>query len=412
MSDSSPPTSAPLEPPITPLRLSAYTLTSALGRGWPAHLDALQQGNSGLRQCDFPGAIGLPAWIGRVDGLEQYQLRQDLLRYDCRNNRLAAMGLTQDGFEQIISAAAQRYGADRIGVFIGTSTSGIEEAEQAYLEADGKGELKDFRYAYTHNNFSLVDYVQRHCGLRGPACSIATACSSSAKVFAQAQRYIQAGYCDAALVGGVDSLCLTTLYGFNSLQLVAPQPCRPFDARRNGISIGEAAGFALLEKQPLQQSKAEPVPCLLGFGESSDAYHISRPHPEGLGAQLAMRQALHKAGLDAQQIDYLHLHGTGTVANDLTEDLAICQVFGEHTLCSSSKGWTGHTLGAAGIVGAVITALALQHQFAPASLNLAQQDPQIHSRVLAENTPHPMRYAISNSFGFGGTNCSLLLGYV
>lgn len=392
---------------MSPLYLTASTLTTALGRGKQSQLDSLLSGESGLRACDFPDATDLAAWIGTVAGLEQTRLSEALQPFDCRNNRLAALGLAQDDFEQSIKAAIQRYGADRIGVFIGTSTSGIQEAELAYKNVDEDGELPDFRYMFTHNNFSLAHYVQQHCQLTGPACSISTACSSSAKVFAQAQRYIQAGFCDAALVGGVDSLCLTTLYGFNALQLIAPQPCRPFDVERNGISIGEAAGFALLESQRPQK----PSPVLLGYGESSDAFHISRPHPEGRGAQQAMQQALQKAGLVAADIDYVHLHGTGTMANDATEDLAIEQVFGQQTACSSSKAWTGHTLGAAGIVGALFTALALEHQFAPASLNMQQRDPQLRSNLLAQTQQQAMRYAMTNAFGFGGTNCSLLLGF-
>ncbi len=392
---------------MSPLYLTASTLTTALGRGKQAQLDSLLSSKSGLRPCDFPDAVDLPAWIGVVEGLEQVCLSETLQHFDCRNNRLAALGLVQDGFEQSIRDAAQRYGADRVGVFIGTSTSGIHEAELAYKQVDENGELPDFRYAYTHNNFSLASYVQQHCRLTGPACSISTACSSSAKVFAQAQRYIQAGFCDAALVGGVDSLCLTTLYGFNALQLIAPQPCRPFDIKRNGISIGEAAGFALLEREQPESS----VPVLLGYGESSDAHHISQPHPQGLGAQQAMRQALQKAGLSAAEIGYVHLHGTGTMANDATEDLAIDQVFGGQTPCSSTKGWTGHTLGAAGVVGALFTALTLEHQFAPASLNMQQPDPQLRSNLLSQTQQQSMQYAMTNAFGFGGTNCSLLLGY-
>lgn len=392
---------------MSPLYLTASTLTTALGRGKQAQLNSLLNSESGLQPCDFPDAVDLPAWIGAVAGLEQVRLSETLQHFDCRNNRLAALGLVQDGFQQSIRDAVQRYGADRIGVFIGTSTSGIQEAELAYKNVDENGELPDFRYAYTHNNFSLASYVQQHCQLTGPACSISTACSSSAKVFAQAQRYIQAGFCDAALVGGVDSLCLTTLYGFNALQLIAPQPCRPFDIERNGISIGEAAGFALVESEQPQQS----APVMLGYGESSDAFHISRPHPEGLGAQQAMRQALQKAGLSAADIGYVHLHGTGTMANDATEDLAIDQIFGQQTACSSTKGWTGHTLGAAGIVGALFTALALEHQFAPASLNMQQRDPQLRSNVLSQTQSQSMQYAMTNAFGFGGTNCSLLLGY-
>jgi 3-oxoacyl-[acyl-carrier-protein] synthase-1 len=236
---------------------------------------------------------------------------------------------------------------------------------------------------------------------------ISTACSSSAKVFAAAQRYIDAGLCDAALVGGVDSLCLTTLYGFNSLQLVSEQPCRPSDARRNGLSLGEAAGFTLLMRAS-DDDRGDVQLC--GYGESSDAYHMSSPHPDGLGAQLAMQSALDRAGLSARDIDYINLHGTATPANDLAEGKAIAAMFGSDTPCSSTKGWIGHTLGAAGISEALFSLLAIRHGFLPQSLNTEQPDPAIPCRILTAREDRAPRRVLSNSFGFGGTNCSLILG--
>jgi len=217
-----------------------------------------------------------------------------------------------------------------------------------------------------------------------------------------------AGLIDAALVGGVDSLCLTTLYGFNSLGLTSDQACRPFDAQRNGISIGEAAAFALLEPMPLQLDARAVL--LLGTGESSDAYHMSSPHPEGLGARIAMQDALTMAGLKPDQIDYINLHGTATQSNDAAEGKAVQHVFGEHTPCSSTKGATGHTLGAAGGLEAVICALALQHDLLPAGINTAHLDPALKLDYVMTNRQQPLAHVISNSFGFGGTNCSLIFG--
>src|SRR5690606_25506781 len=208
------------------------------------------------------------------------------------------------------------------------------------------------------------DFAQRYFGLSGPAATISSACSSSAKVFASARRMIQAGLIDAAVVGGVDTLCLTTLYGFNSLGLLAPQACRPFSAARNGISIGEAAALALLERAPASLDAGAVL--LAGVGESSDAYHMSSPHPEGLGARMAMQQALAMAGLEPEQIDYINLHGTATPSNDAAEGKAVAALFGSVTPCSSTKGATGHTLGAAGGLEAVICALALRHGLMPA----------------------------------------------
>ena len=216
---------------------------------------------------------------------------------------------------------------------------------------------------------------------------------------------IEAGLCDAAVVGGADSLCLTTLYGFNSLSLNAPGPCKPFDVAREGISIGEAAGFALLEKP----SGTNDV-MLLGVGESNDAYHMSSPHPEGLGARLAMERALADAGLTPGDIDYINLHGTATPVGDAAEDIAVSTLFGNETPCSSTKGQTGHTLGAAGIVEAIVCTLAIQHGFLPGSPNTETIDPTFRSHYQIDTEPFRIDTALSNSFGFGGSNCSLIFG--
>ena len=333
-----------------------------------------------------------------------------LAAFDCRNNRLAQLGLEQDGFAASVRAAVEKYGPTRVGVFIGTSTAGILQTELAYRRRDADtGALPaDFIYGTTHNTFSVADFTRQYFGLSGPAVAVSSACSSSAKVFSSARRMLAAGLIDAAVVGGVDSLCLTTLYGFNSLGLISAQPCRPFDAARDGISIGEAAAFALLERPP-EHLPANAV-LLLGVGESSDAYHMSSPHPEGLGARMAMQNALTMAGLQPADIDYINLHGTATQSNDAAEGKAVMDLFGSTTPCSSTKGATGHTLGAAGGVEAVICALALQHGLQPAGLNTRQTDPALPLNYLLDNRNQPMTYVLSNSFGFGGTNCSLIFG--
>jgi 3-oxoacyl-[acyl-carrier-protein] synthase I len=238
--------------------------------------------------------------------------------------------------------------------------------------------------------------------------AVSCACASSAKVFASARRMIEAGLIDAALVGGVDSLCLTTLYGFHSLQLSSPSPCRPFDIARDGISIGEAAAFALLER-PGDDLDGDAV-LLLGAGESSDAYHMSAPHPEGHGARRAMQAALAAAGLEAGEIDYINLHGTGTPSNDRSESQAVTSVFGPTTPSSSTKGATGHALGAAGALEAVISAIALQNGLMPGGVHTTRIDPTLTAFYIRENRRAPISYVLSNSFGFGGTNCSLVLG--
>jgi 3-oxoacyl-[acyl-carrier-protein] synthase-1 len=396
---------------LQPLHLSAYTLASPLGAGVSATLAALRAGQSGLAHCDFLD-VDLDTYVGRVSGLEDRPVRADLAAYDCRNNRLAQLGLEQDNFTGAVAAARQRYGRERIGVFLGTSTSGILDTELAYRQRDPEtGALPEsFCYEGSHSCYSVAGYVQRALDLAGPAMVVSTACSSSAKVFGSAARMIQAGLCDAAIVGGVDSLCLTTLYGFNSLGLVSSRPCRPYDASRDGISIGEAAGFVLLEKAAPNIDPDSVM--LLGVGESSDAYHMSTPHPEGAGARLAIQAALHAAGLTPGDIDYINLHGTGTKSNDAAEDQAVFNVFGGNTPCSSTKGATGHMLGAAGVSEAIISALCLQHGFMPGGLNTEHIDPALKSAYLLKNKQQKVNFVLSNSFGFGGNNCSLVLGRV
>jgi len=387
------------------LAISNYSLVNALGCGVDASYAMLCEAKSGLTRCDFEN-IELDTWVGKVAGLDNEPIVGELARYDCRNNRLALAGVLADDFKQAVVESKNRYGADRIGVFLGTSTSGIRQTEIAYEYAAEKGKLpEDFDFYCTHNNYSVVDFCQRYFNLQGPAYAISTACSSSAKVFAVAYRHIMAGLCDAAIVGGVDSLCGTTLYGFNSLELVSSHACKPWDANRDGISIGEAAGFALLER-PEQSPDAV---MLLGYGESSDAYHMSTPHPQGEGAVLAMQRALSRAKLKPNEVDYINLHGTATRSNDQSEDCAVSKLFAD-TPCSSTKGWTGHTLGAAGITEAIFSCLSIDNNFMPGTLNLENKDPSLNANVLLSNENKNINIVISNSFGFGGTNCSLVLG--
>jgi len=394
---------------MTPLQLTHFTATSCLGRGLTATLAALEAAHSGLAPCHFETAE-LQTYIGEVADVDAVRLPQPLQYFDCRNNRLAQLGLMQDGFDLAVQAAVERLGARRVGVFLGTSTSGILTTEIAYRHRDPlTGALPgNFDYRGSHNSFSVADYVSRRFGLTGPAVTVCTACSSSAKVFAAAQRMLAADQIDAAIVGGVDSLCLTTLYGFHSLQLSSPQPCRPFDLARDGLSIGEAAAFALLERAPATLDPEAIL--LLGAGESSDAYHMSSPHPEGSGARSAMQRALADARLAPEDVDYINLHGTGTPSNDSAESCAVTALFGTATPCSSTKGATGHALGAAGALEAVICALALKVGLMPGGLNLRQRDPKLALNYLTGNQHAPLRRVLSNSFGFGGANCALLLG--
>ena len=393
---------------MSPLVLKSFTATSAIGRGRDATLASLNAQRSGLAPCRFE-TVSLDCCVGEVAGVDQVALPRELAEFECRNNRLAWLALAEDGFREAVAESAARHGRRRVGVFLGTSTSGILETELAYRRRDPhSGALPNgFSYHGAHNTFSLGAFAQRALHLTGPAAVVSCACSSSAKVFASARRAIDADLIDAAVVGGVDSLCLTTLHGFHALQLVARMPCRPFDATRDGISIGEAAAFALLER-PGTTVDADEV-LLLGAGESSDAYHMSAPPPDGRGARAAMRQALAAAGLEPQQIGYINFHGTGTPSNDAAEALAVASVLGNDVPGSSTKGATGHTLGAAGALEAVICALALKKGLMPAGVNTTRVDPGLPVNYLRENRSAKLARVMSNSFGFGGSNCSLIL---
>lgn len=391
--------------PIPALAIRAYTATTALGRGRAAQAQALEERRSGLRRNDF-GPDPLDCWIGRVDGLEDAPLPDALASWESRNNRLAWLALQQDGLREAVADAVSRHGAERVALVLGTSTSSIGETEAAYTQLDEGAFPAAFARARVHTPHSLAGFVQEACGLRGPCMTVATACSSSAKVFAQAARLVHAGLADAALVGGVDTLCGSVLFGFNSLGLVSSGPARPFDVARDGLSLGEAGGYALLERTTSEDGS----PRLLGYGESSDAHHMSAPHPEGLGALQAMRQALARAGVEADEVDHLNLHGTATPANDAVEARAVAELFGGHLHASSTKGWTGHTLGAAGIVESVFALIALEDGLLPGILNSTTLDPVCGPQIRLQNAHAQVRHVMNNSFGFGGNNCSLLFG--
>ena len=393
--------------PIAPLRVTASTVTSAAGCGKAALLAAMRDGTSALTPNDF-GVEPLTTWIGRVAGVESSPLPGPLAAWECRNDRLAWLGLAGDGFIDAIHAARERHGAARVAVVVGTSTSSIGATEDAYRALDEGGRFPaDNRNPLVHTPHSLGMFVREALALEGPCVTVSTACSSSAKVFATAERMLRLGIVDAALVGGVDTLCGSVLFGFNALQLVSPEPCRPFDAERCGISIGEAAGFALLERDDRGDGAS---PRLLGYGESSDAHHMSTPHPEGLGAERALDDALARAGIDAGAVDHINLHGTASAKNDEVEARLIARRFPAATHASSTKGITGHTLGAAGIVEAVASLLAIEHGFRPGTVNTRVLDPVCGPQLRTGAEAAPVRVALSNSFGFGGNNCVLVFG--
>lgn len=389
---------------IEPLAITAHSATSALGHGLAAQLEALRNARGGLCANDFSSAP-LECRIGRVAGVEDAALPAPLAHWDCRNNRLAWLGLQQDGLMDAVANAVERHGATRVALVLGTSTASIGSTEDAYRRLDQGHFPEDLRRPEIHTPHSLAAFVADATGIAGPALTLSTACSSSAKVFASAERMVRLGLVDAALVGGVDTLCDSVLFGFHSLELVSTQACRPFDAHRDGISIGEAAAFALLERV----DTAPRAPRLLGHGESSDAYHMSTPHPEGRGAQAALDDALARAGLATDAIDYVNLHGTATLKNDEVEAKLLPR-FATRTRASSTKGFTGHTLGAAGALEAVFALLAIEHGMVPPNLGCSEPMPQVAPWLALQPSGQRVDIALSNSFGFGGNNACLVFG--
>lgn len=387
--------------------MTAYTQISDVGHGVDALRQALGDRRSGLRHNDYPRSQ-VDTWIGRVEGVSGIDWAGNE-RWESRNNALVRLGLAADGFFDEVLACRERFGAHRVGVAIGTSTSSIGRTEEAYAAGGEVAFPGPYRQPLVHNPHSPGAYVAHLTGIKGPQMTISTACASSARVFATGWRWLQAGLVDAVLVGGIDSLCHSVLAGFQSLELTSPDPCRPFDAQRSGINLGEAAGYAILTRG----ADAPPGAVrLAGYGESSDAYHMSQPPPGGEGAQRSMRAALDRAGISGSELGYVNLHGTASQANDSAEADALATLIPADVFVSSTKGWTGHTLGAAGILETVITLDALDCGLLPGTLNLEEPDPGLAFPVARDNEQRHVQHAMTNSFGFGGNNCSLVFSKV
>lgn len=388
---------------MAPVGVAAFTVSCAAGPGNAALARALRTQRSGLQPLDDPR---LATWVGRLDTLAAQPL--PWADWDCRPTRLAWQALQQDGFADAVAAARTRWGAARIGLVLGTSASTIGVSELAYRQpaADG-GFPPALRRPALNTPHALAACVQQVLQLQGPAVTVSTACSSSAKAFASAERWLRSGVCDAVVVAGVEALCDSLLFGFRALNLVSDAPCRPFGAGRRGISIGEAAGFALLTRAPAALQ-------LLGHGEANDAHHMSTPHPQGLGAEAALDAALARAGLAAADVDFVNLHGTASAANDEVEAALVARRYADGVHACATKGLTGHTMGAAGIVEAVVCLLALQGQGRAGSVHTEVVDPAFGPRFAQQLRLQPAagaaRVAASHSFGFGGNNAVLLFG--
>jgi 3-oxoacyl-[acyl-carrier-protein] synthase I len=380
--------------------ITAFAAANALGMDTAAVFQALRAGRSGLLPCRLE--LPFETCCGALpDALPPPPER--LRAHDSRLCRAALHTLGE--MLPAVERAVRRRGRDRVAVVVGTSTGGMFDTEAAYAEFIRTGSLPaSFDLERQHAFHALPDVLRGFTGADGPAWVVSTACSSSGKVFGSAQRLLEAGLADAVLVGGVDTLCQTTLRGFGSLQALSRGPCRPFNASRDGISIGEGAAFALLERD------GDGPVRLLGVGESNDAHHMSAPHPEGLGARMAMEEALAQAGLPAAEVDHVNAHGTGTPANDVIEALAITGVLGPAVPVASTKGYTGHLLGAAGATEAVLAALCIVHGFVPESLGAEPVDPEVTAAISRAGAARRVRTVLSNSFAFGGSNACLLLG--
>lgn len=382
--------------------LPAMGLVNALGAG--ADMARLFSGDVSGLQLEEGWLPGKKAYVGRARA-QLPGISPEFSAYACRNNQLllAALSQIQPAIEQVI----ERFGRNRIGVVLGTSTSGMAEGEAAVAAYHQSGTLPaDFSYIRQELGMPS-EFLARYLQLKGPAYAVSTACTSSAKAFQSARRLLQLGLCDAVIAGGVDSLCRLTVNGFASLESISDDICNPMSRHRRGINIGEGAALFLMTRE---EAEVE----LLGIGESSDAYHISSPHPEGEGAAKAMKAALTDASLKAADIDYLNLHATATVKNDEMESRAISAVFSETTICSGTKPMTGHTLGAAGATELAFCWLALKQNRIPPHIWDGISDPALPAINLASHnmsfSRNYNRTCMSNSFAFGGSNVSLIIG--
>jgi 3-oxoacyl-[acyl-carrier-protein] synthase I len=386
-------------PRVRPLPVTGYANLNALGATRAQILAALAAGRTGL--APPAEAVGFETTVGAVTA-ELPELPAALQPWSTRLSRMAALLL--EDLDEPLRRARARWRPERIGVILGTSTAGANATELAYQEFVKHGALPsqyDFRRQHTFG--AVLHVVSALAGVQGPAWMISTACTSSAKPLASAQRLIAADVIDAAIVGGIDTLCALTLLGFQSLQLISPRPCRPFSKERTGISLGEGGALALVER------RGEARVLIEGVGETSDAYHISAPHPEGRGACEAMLAALEQAGCRPEDVDHINAHGTGTQLNDSAEAKAIATIFGEQVPVVSTKGYTGHTLGAAGAIEFAFSAYAIEEGWIPSSLHADPLDPVLTVRVPSIVTRGSFKRVLSNAFAFGGSNVSVLV---
>ena len=385
---------------MSPIVIKSYACECALGRTkeeLKANLSAAQAPFMYERSGYLVNGQSL--MLGGVDG-PLPEIPEELSAHNSRNNQLLLSCLKQ--IEPVVTATIEQVSPERFGIVMGTSTSGLDEADHKVSNP------QEHHWRYPMQELGDPSrFLQRYLKTTGPAYTISTACSSSARAVITGIRMLQSGLCDAVLCGGADTLCRMPINGFKSLELVSDELCAPFAAERKGITIGEGVGLVLLTVE--LQGKLS----LVGYGESSDAYHISAPEPEGKGAECAMRMALENAHLSTQDLGYINLHGTASVMNDQAEACVMERVFGQSTPCSSTKYLTGHTLGASGIVELCLCALTLEENLplVPQDFSQNHLDPNLPDcGLLTTKGTHLQReFIMTNAFAFGGNNTSLII---
>lgn len=384
---------------ISPLRITGYSMCTPIGADRAGVVHALKTGTSGLK----PPPLKLP--FQTMAGAVSYDLEElppSLAAHESRPARMAAHLVSQ--LSAPLKKARERWPLHRIGVVVGTSTAGARATELAYEHFLQTGRLpENYNFIEQHGHGAIVHVIKQLTGVTGPSWVVSTTCTSSAKPFGSAMRLVSSGLLDAVIVGGLDTLCAVTLTGFHSLDALSDEACRPFSSERKGINIGEGGSLLLLEREGDARALLE------GVGESSDAYHISAPHPEGEGAANAMTRALQQAGCRPSDVDCVNAHGTGTPLNDIAEGKALSRIFGNEIPVVSTKGFTGHALGGAGATEAAFSLIALEEGWLPPSLGCEPLDPRLENNISPEVVSGSFKRILSNSFAFGGNNVCVLM---
>lgn len=389
------------------IAITGIGVVSSLGLSVNENFEALCTGKSGIGSIDILDTIHkneLPA--GEIK-LTDEQLANKLgLVFDSQWTRTTLLGLhaAREAWKQAQINPSENL---RYGIVSATTVAGMRKSEQFYSDFIRNGSGEDF--IGTHDAGDSTEKIADDLGIKHYLTTISTACSSSVNSIMMGARLLRNNVVDKVLVGGTDSLSKFTINGFNSLMILDKGACRSFDDSRNGLNLGEGAAYLVLERAADISDKKKILAYVSGYANANDAYHQTASSPEGKGAGLAMKQALSMADLQPEQISYINAHGTATLNNDLSEGLAIEDVFGQNIpKVSSTKPFTGHTLGAAGAIEAVFSVLALQNQLVYPNLNFKTQMKELHFKPVTKLEKTPLNFVLSNSFGFGGNNSSII----